>query len=502
MADAAGRRPRPVRPGSLTDWPVGRARGRPRGLAGRRLAGRGLLDRRRCPPGATAAGAPARRRLRTATLGAAVSRPRRQRPSSRHRGAVRQRPPAAASGPDRRSATASACDPAASASSASGSAGLGRISGPSRPALNPDSPTTGSMPAADGRRDVHVRRRLGPPPMAQPPARPGRPQPGSPPAGWLSAPLNAEGTSTEEARPAGLPPGAAGEPPHCGRLPLLRLIWTGLRGPIRYFLALWLDLEHAGNLSRQAPGRCRPSLAVPRRAGAVRTRSQVRLPRQSGAFRIQARCLFLSLVPRLPSPGRASPAAALRPCHAAVAAASGTGLRAVPAPVASPAVVTTAREPTYGGAQPRCHRVGRQVSCAEQPFEVSHIRRPAPARHAGPAPSSARRLEHRAAGFPCWSGARPPRSAAARNACTARAASAGATPGRTTCQCEASRRGAFRCLRQVHDLDHVNPVRQGGVQPGPHVIRIADAGEGDLQVLGLAGRACRGPAGIRDLGMR
>ena len=164
------------------------------------------------------------------------------------------------------------------------------------------------------------------------------------------------------------------------------------------------------------PGAVGHRWPLPRRAGAVRTRSQARCAsiRRSphpGALPFpvpgqRARRCGPGRPPRRPELGPRGPARCQRRRQPRY-----RGIRpAVPAPVASPAEVTTAREPTCGGALPGCRRVGRQVSCAEQPFEVSHIRRPAPARHAGPAPSSARRLERRAAGFPCWSGARPPRA--------------------------------------------------------------------------------------------
>ena len=207
-------------------------------------------------------------------------------------------------------------------------------------------------------------------------------------------------------RPTYRPARVANHPALDGHV-LARLLWTGSSRPIRYFLALWLDLEHAGNLSRQAPGRRRPFLAVPRHAGAIRTRSA-------------ARC---AAIQRFPHPGalpflvpgqrlRRGPAA--RPAQKRARERRGARrfppVRAVPAPVASPSGVTTAREPTYGGALPRCRRVGRQVSCAEQPFEVSHIRRPGHARRAGPTPWSARPPERRAAVSPCWSGALRPRA--------------------------------------------------------------------------------------------
>jgi hypothetical protein len=47
---------------------------------------------------------------------------------------------------------------------------------------------------------------------------------------------------------------------------------------------------------------------------------------------------------------------------------------------------------------------------------------------------------------------------------------------------------------QITDLDHVNSVRQGCVEPSPHGVGIQPGGEGDLQKLGLAGSAGRRPA--------
>jgi hypothetical protein len=61
-----------------------------------------------------------------------------------------------------------------------------------------------------------------------------------------------------------------------------------------------------------------------------------------------------------------------------------------------------------------------------------------------------------------------------------------------------------RCWRhrQVCDLNHVDPCWQRSAQSVPHIVGIAAPGEGDLQVLGLAGRTRGCPAGVRDLGMR
>jgi hypothetical protein len=47
---------------------------------------------------------------------------------------------------------------------------------------------------------------------------------------------------------------------------------------------------------------------------------------------------------------------------------------------------------------------------------------------------------------------------------------------------------------QVSDLDHVNPVWQGCVEPVPDVSRIEALGERNLQVLGFAGGTCRSAA--------
>ncbi len=80
---------------------------------------------------------------------------------------------------------------------------------------------------------------------------------------------------------------------------------------------------------------------------------------------------------------------------------------AAPAPAASPAGVTMARGPHARGARSKCRQAGRRVSYAEQPFEVSHMRRLALRRHAGLPLALRRRRGRPAAGFPYWSGVPP-----------------------------------------------------------------------------------------------
>ena len=55
---------------------------------------------------------------------------------------------------------------------------------------------------------------------------------------------------------------------------------------------------------------------------------------------------------------------------------------------------------------------------------------------------------------------------------------------------------------QVSGLDHVNSIRQGGVQRDPDLVWVAVSREPDLQVLGFARRSSRRAALIRDLRMR
>jgi len=55
---------------------------------------------------------------------------------------------------------------------------------------------------------------------------------------------------------------------------------------------------------------------------------------------------------------------------------------------------------------------------------------------------------------------------------------------------------------QVSGLDHVNSIRQGGVQRDPDLVRVAAGREPDLQVLSFAGRTCRCAAQVGDLRMR
>ena len=55
---------------------------------------------------------------------------------------------------------------------------------------------------------------------------------------------------------------------------------------------------------------------------------------------------------------------------------------------------------------------------------------------------------------------------------------------------------------QFQNLDHVNPVRQGHVEPVPHVRCGTHAGQRDLQVLSLARGARRRSPRVRDLRMR
>ena len=57
-------------------------------------------------------------------------------------------------------------------------------------------------------------------------------------------------------------------------------------------------------------------------------------------------------------------------------------------------------------------------------------------------------------------------------------------------------------LGQISDLDHVNPVRQGRVQPGLHCKRVERRGKRDLEELGLASGAGRRPARVGNLRVR
>jgi hypothetical protein len=59
-----------------------------------------------------------------------------------------------------------------------------------------------------------------------------------------------------------------------------------------------------------------------------------------------------------------------------------------------------------------------------------------------------------------------------------------------------------RCGGQVGDLDHINPIRQGRIQPIPDSGRIKLCRERDLEELGLAGGPGGRPARVRNLGMR
>lgn len=59
-----------------------------------------------------------------------------------------------------------------------------------------------------------------------------------------------------------------------------------------------------------------------------------------------------------------------------------------------------------------------------------------------------------------------------------------------------------RCGGQVGDLDHIDPVWQGRVQPIPHDSRIKLCREGDLKKFGLAGGPGGCPARVRNLRMR
>ena len=130
-----------------------------------------------------------------------------------------------------------------------------------------------------------------------------------------------------------------------------------------------LGFEHPGILP--SGSRARGSAKnPPLRAGAGRTRSLGGCPSRGrptlpGALSLSVPVPRLAHAPRLPR----------QPLR-----------RVAPAPAWSPAVVTTAQEQPRGEVRPGCRRVVRQVSCAEQPFEVSHTRRSARLRHAGLSP--------------------------------------------------------------------------------------------------------------------
>ena len=321
---------------------------------------------------------------------------------------------------------------------------------------------------------------------------------------------SAAGPAAAAAGPAGPPaPAASGGP--AGRLTARRARRSSLRPalrrpgqprlPISYFLALSLDLEHAGNLSRQAPGRWRPSRPL-RAARELFVRALWCGARSSCALRIQARCLFLSLIsapalrpgrvrpgggagPALPASRRGSSPGGSGPCASRVTSGGDDGARADMRRSAT-------RMSSGRTAGVMCRTTIRSIA---HPASCSGV-----ARRSSSIVSTAARVSSRRT--PLLVRRSTSALAAARNASTARAASAGATPGRTTCHSEASSRGASGTCGQVSDLDHVNPVWQRGVQPDPHVLGDHAAGEGDLQVLSLAGRACRRPAGVRNLGMR
>src|SRR5215472_14022124 len=136
-----------------------------------------------------------------------------------------------------------------------------------------------------------------------------------------------------------------------------------------------LVLEHPGYLpSSSRAQRTKPG--PPLRAGAGRTRPLGgRRPYWPAPLRGA-----LSQLVHLPCPGRA---AAWPPQTGHWRPPGQVAL----APAASPALVTTGRARPPGGVRPGCRQAVRQVSHAEQPFEVWHSRWLAYRRHTGRSPS-------------------------------------------------------------------------------------------------------------------
>jgi hypothetical protein len=56
--------------------------------------------------------------------------------------------------------------------------------------------------------------------------------------------------------------------------------------------------------------------------------------------------------------------------------------------------------------------------------------------------------------------------------------------------------------RAVSHVNHINPIRQGGIELIPHAGRITRLGEGEFQVLSLACGSGRRGASVRDLRVR
>ena len=78
----------------------------------------------------------------------------------------------------------------------------------------------------------------------------------------------------------------------------------------------------------------------------------------------------------------------------------------------------------------------------------------------------------------------------------------GPTPGRTTSHWDASSRAGVQRPGFLGHVDHINPVRQGRVEPVPHVAHGARFRERKLQVLSLTRGPRRGRASVGDLRVR
>ena len=193
--------------------------------------------------------------------------------------------------------------------------------------------------------------------------------------------------------------------------------------------------------------------------------------------------------------------------------------RAAPAPASSPRGVTAARGQPPRGERPGRRRVERPVWRAGRPPEVSHTGSPdltrlmtgsgspppSPRGRAGPSRTSARTTAPRASKvrrpdlvIRCTSTVLARQERGERRARGRR----GSTPGSSTRHTDACSRSAREPGPASTASTRSSPSGSASSRAWRRSCRVAAAGEGDLQVLGLAGRAGGGGVRVRDLRVR
>jgi len=205
--------------------------------------------------------------------------------------------------------------------------------------------------------------------------------------------------------------------------------------------------------SRQAPGRVGPQKNPPLRAGAGRTRSLGGCPSRGrsalpGALSLSVPVPGLAHAPRLPRQS-------LR--------------RVAPAPAWSPAVGDDgARSATRRSAARMSSGRTAGVMCRTTIRSIAYPAfRSSTARRSVSMLTTAARASMRLS--PLLVRRSTSRVSVARNASTAMAACSGPTPGSTTSHWDASAALAPQRPGFLGHVDHINPVRQGRVEPVPHV---------------------------------